>query len=181
MKPSRPVWQTIQRCGLTGVRRRLTEQTRRMPNGCWDATFNDLVNGYPRMSVSCVKLLTHRVAWALANDADPGDMLVCHRCDNRRCVNPDHLFLGTPLDNTRDMAAKGRRATQKSRRASLRGPSLSREQALQIYLNPLPKYIIAAAYGVTRTHVGDIKARRTWRDLHHKLLPAPFHDRGNTQ
>ncbi len=57
-----------------------------------------------------------RIAWAVANGNDPGDLLVCHTCDNPNCVNPGHLWLGTNADNTRDMFAKGR--DQHTRRSS---------------------------------------------------------------
>lgn len=52
--------------------------------------------------------MAHRLAWALHNGADPGGKVVMHTCDNRRCVNPEHLVLGTVADNNRDMRIKGR-------------------------------------------------------------------------
>jgi HNH endonuclease len=51
----------------------------------------------------------HRVAYKLATGQDPGESFVLHKCDTPACVRPDHLFLGTHLDNVRDMDAKGRR------------------------------------------------------------------------
>lgn len=50
----------------------------------------------------------HRMAWQLANGPIPDGKLVCHTCDNRKCCNPAHLFLGTLSDNMRDCSAKGR-------------------------------------------------------------------------
>lgn len=56
---------------------------------------------------------THRYSWWLEYGAIPKGMFVCHKCDNARCVNPAHLFLGTCGDNVRDCVRKGRHASQR--------------------------------------------------------------------
>lgn len=65
--------------------------------------------GYGRFNVNNRSRLAHRISFEIATGAPaPSELQVCHRCDNPRCVRPDHLFLGTNLDNVRDMQAKGR-------------------------------------------------------------------------
>lgn len=68
--------------------------------------------GYGVFIVDRKPVGAHRMAWRLANGPIPDGMLVCHRCDNPSCVNPDHLFLGTQLDNMRDMVKKKRAKPQ---------------------------------------------------------------------
>ena len=64
----------------------------------------------------------HRVAWLLVNGEIPEGQFVLHRCDNRRCIEPSHLFLGTHTDNMRDMANKGRQVFQQNPEKVARGP-----------------------------------------------------------
>jgi hypothetical protein len=77
--------------------------------GCWEWTGALHRNGYGAFKLRDGRqMLAHRFAWELANGAVPEGLNVLHQCDNRRCVRPDHLFVGTQRENIRDMVAKGR-------------------------------------------------------------------------
>lgn len=81
-------------------------------DGCWVWRRGAGSHGYGQFYFEPGKpRLAHRVAWELENGPIPTGMQVLHKCDNKKCVRPDHLFIGTQLDNMRDMIAKGRRAT----------------------------------------------------------------------
>lgn len=76
--------------------------------GCWKFIGCITPRGYGAVQLRGSKVGAHRAMWQAVNGQIPSGMLICHRCDVPDCINPDHLFLGTSLDNNRDRAQKGR-------------------------------------------------------------------------
>ena len=110
----------------------------------------------------------HRVSWKLHFGPIPAGMFVCHRCDNRRCVRPEHFFLGTQGDNIRDMHAKGRAPMHMHGGALHAKAKLTTADVLAIRescTNGGSQKEWAALLGVDPSTVSNIVQRVTWRNL----------------
>ena len=129
------------------------------PNtGCWLWSSCIGSDGYGRASGS---VRAHRLSWEIAFGEIPAGMLVCHKCDTPACVNPDHLFLGTPLDNSRDMSRKFRGVN--GERAST--AKLTDEQVMEIIASDETCADLAKQFSVSDTTISFIKLGRTWKHL----------------
>ena len=134
------------------------------PNtGCWLWIGHCKSNGYGQAgSRKTDDRFAHRESWRLHKGPIPNGLHVLHRCDVRCCVNPDHLFLGTPTDNMKDCSAKGRTA-----RGEIHGcAKLTEDQILEIRKAPNTGHgTLAAAYGVTPSNITAIKRGISWKHL----------------
>jgi len=161
----RPDYQTL----LRRFRSKFAERTE---SECWVWTDRPHTTGYGVLSIQVDgrgKLVyAHRLAYYLSKGPIPSDafgdtLLVCHTCDNRLCVNPAHLFLGTDGDNMRDKAAKGRNFRPIGELSSR--AKLTADQVREIRLDSRTAEEIARSYAVSPVTVSSIRRGRTWGDL----------------
>lgn len=139
------------------------------PNsGCYLWLGSIMHKGYGLAHVARRTVRAHRLAWEVERGPILGGLYVLHKCDNRACVNVEHLFLGTAADNAADMLAKGRGNFShlrgpRSPRTSPRKSKLTAEQVLAIRADRRTHQAVADDFGVGRGAVKDIRLRQTWK------------------
>lgn len=133
-------------------------------NGCWEVvSHKKCCRGYPAVYYKKRQVQLSRVAWEIHNGEVRDGLCVLHECDNRKCINPRHLFLGTKGDNARDMVQKGR---------SLRGEKHNKAQLTERQVGEIVDKLsvctrshLAMEYGVKRNVINKIANGTTWKHV----------------
>lgn len=132
--------------------------------GCWNWTGHTFSGGYGFFKCKAIQrnpMNASRGSWVVHN-GDPGPLMVLHKCDNRLCVNPDHLFLGTSKDNMGDCKDKGRTNRGEARPQA----KLTHQTAFEIrWLNAMGWSYgkLAEMFGVSRSACFSVVTGQTWR------------------
>lgn len=127
----------------------------------WGGTIHG--NGYGVFSVAGQQFLAHRIEWERANGRPvPPGLVVRHRCDNRPCVEPTHLLLGTQADNQHDKRDRGRAAKGTRNRGGTRLSEHDVRQIRALLRTGMTRAAIAKTFGVSPMMVGHIEKGRKW-------------------
>lgn len=129
---------------------------------CWEWTASLRGDGYGAFKIGKKQWGAHRLAWVLAHGEIPDGMCVCHHCDNKACVRPDHLFLGTNADNMKDLARKGGRAGERNPNASLESAQV--DEIRRLSDAGVSTGEIASRFGVEKPAIWKIIHRKRWND-----------------
>lgn len=143
------------------------------PDACWEWTASTNSHGYGQMMFADAQgrhlRTAHRLAYELDAGPIPDGMHVLHRCDNRPCCNPAHLFLGTNADNVADMVAKGRhspgRSAGEDNYRSVLTESTVRELRARFAEGGITQRALAKEIGVSAATVSHAITGRNWRDV----------------
>lgn len=160
-----------------GALKRFWEKVdKRGPNDCWNWRVSTNTDGYgqfafyPEKGARKANLQAHQIAFFLVKGTIPDGLCVCHTCDNRKCNNAAHLFLGTHQVNIRDRDQKGRHVAFRGSENTT--AKLVEEQVQQIRIHWFVHHTrveeLAAAFGVSDSCIKGIVYGANWR---HLLLP----------
>lgn len=126
-------------------------------------------DGYGRVRTHGHGWLAHRIAFFIYTGVDPGDMLVCHTCDNPPCCKREHLYLGDQALNMYDARLKKRLNPKPPRGEANRSAKLTEAQVKEIrrlYAAGVSQGKLGPLFGVRQAHISDIVLRKSWKHVH---------------
>lgn len=138
------------------------------PDECWEwKAYCSTTTGYGQLAQSRKDGPTtaHRVSWVIHNGAIPDGLYVLHKCDNRTCVNPNHLFLGTAADNSHDMMRKGRHNTPRGEACGSSKLTKVKVAMIRSLGNSHKKTHLAHLFQVSRATIQHVIAGKTWKEV----------------
>lgn len=139
--------------------------TSKKSDGCWEWVGSKDPHGYGRLNIDGTPILAHRLSYKLHYGDFPQEKIVCHKCDTPKCVNPEHLFLGTYQDNMDDMERKGRARKVASLGEKHGNAVLTDELVREIRDSIEQTPVIANRLGVSRTTIYDVRSRKIWKHI----------------
>lgn len=145
---------------------------------CWRWVGHIGKDGYGRTRIGQDRAhyRSHRIAYRIAFDKDPGHLYVCHRCDNPACCNPRHLFLGTAADNNADKHLKGRARAGDHKGAKNGNAKLTEgmaRQAIEMIKAGKTNVAIGRELGITHSLISRIRVGRSWTALSEQMGYEP--------
>lgn len=135
-------------------------------NDCWECTSHKPnFDGYCRIVIDKKYFYIHRLFYEKYNSKIPKELLVCHKCDNPKCINPNHLFLGTDADNMADKIKKGRQSRLLGENNGR--VKITKEQAIEIKYNiyNLSKKELQEKYNLSLSQINKIRRGTRWENL----------------
>lgn len=150
--------------GLT-EKERFFKRVGKLDSGCW-LWLGSLNNGYGQFRRDDGKIvLSHRFSYLIHNENAVDGLVVMHKCDTPRCVNPEHLMLGTQAENVKDMQIKGREKKRGSKGEAHGMVKLTEEQVKEIRTSKETGPAIAKRLGMSTTTIYDIRNRHIWKHV----------------
>lgn len=133
---------------------------------CWNWGFGVTAGGYGQMAFERKKYAAHRLSWSHYNNQEiPKGCVIMHKCDNPKCVNPNHLLLGTQKDNVKDMMNKGRFKDYNKSGENNPSSVVREKDVCEIYEANGTHQDIADRFGYPHNAVSKIRNDQTWKSL----------------